>query len=220
MEFNIMRNIRIISLVCFTVFLSACQIIMPAKETRPTSARLQGQLSFTNQQWQLQPCSSQQQYRVNPSTELEQELKALLNETSEGVFADLSGYFDTTQTVFTPTQRYRLQSQGHNCDDPDFARLILRASGNEPFWSILQTPRGLILNQPGEPAVALPYIEEQLPNGRFNISSQANNQHLQLWITPQQCIDSMSGAVYHLSAQLQWNQHNWNGCATFGALRD
>lgn len=95
----------------------------------------------------------------------------------------------------------------------------MRASGNEPFWSLLQTPKGLLLNQIGEETIALPYIEEQLPEGRFIISSQANHQDLQLWLTPSTCRDSMSGTIYHLTARLKLDQQVLHGCASFGAMR-
>lgn len=145
----------------------------------------------------------------------------LLAQAPQEIFADISAYIDTTTQHLIPTQRYRLQTQGPACNDPDLARLQLRASGNEPFWSILQTPRGLIFNQIDQASIALPYIEEEeLGNGRFYISSEANEQNLKLWITPKQCIDSMSGTLYHLQAKLQWNQETLTGCATFGGLRN
>lgn len=211
--------LRIFSLALLTVSLSACQFFQSPASSIQSELRLQGTLSHANGQWLLQPCTTQERYIVRPSAALSAELNNLSAEAASGVFADLRGQLDNNQQYFTPTQLYRLQSEGHNCNDPDFARLLIRASGNEPFWSILQTPQGLIFNQLDAPALVLPYIEEQLPDGRFHISTQANNQSLQLWITPQQCTDSMSGTVYHLSAQLQWNQQTVHGCAAYGALR-
>ena len=220
MEFNIMRYFHILSLLLLTLSLSACQALKSTSNNSEPMTRLQGNLTQDNGQWLFKPCTMQDSYILKPSSALKDELNTLSANDPTGLFADLNGHIDNSKGYFTPTQRYRLQVEGFGCNDPDFARLLIRASGNEPFWSILQTPRGLIFNQPGESAVALPYIEEQLPDGRFHISTEANNQNLQLWITPQQCIDSMSGTVYHLTASLQWNQQTLNGCATFGALRN
>lgn len=211
--------LRISGLMLLTITLSACQLFQSPVSPSQPGLRLQGTLTRTDGQWLLQTCATQERYIVRPSATLSEELNRLSTEAASTLFADMHGQIDSSQRYFTPTQRYRLQAEGHDCNDPDFARLLIRASGNEPFWSILQTPQGLIFNQVGEPALALPYIEEQLPDGRFSISTQANNQNLQLWITPQQCTDSMSGAVYHLSAQLQWNQQTLHGCAAYGALR-
>ena len=215
-----MRHFRILGLILLTASLSACQLFKTSAPDSQTTSRMQGNLSQSNGQWLFKPCTLEDSYTLKPSSALSAELETLATDSANSVFADLRGEIDNATHSFTPTQRYRLQAEGHNCNDPDFARLLIRASGNEPFWSILQTPRGLIFNPPGASAIALPYIEEQLPDGRFHISTQANNQKLQLWITPEQCIDSISGAMYHLTASLQWNEQTLHGCAAFGALRD
>lgn len=215
-----MRYFRITCLALLALALGACQSFTANTPIAQPALRLQGNLTHNGDNWLLQPCTVQDSYILELSTALSDEFKGLLTESPNSVFADLSGHLDSKQKRFTVKQRYRVQIEGHNCNDPDFERLLLRASGNEPFWSILQTPRGLIFNQIDQPTIALPYIEEQLPDGRFHISTQANNQYLQLWITPQRCVDSMSGAIYHLNTQLQWNQQTVHGCAAFGALRD
>lgn len=209
---------RALAIAVLIPALSACQLLKPAPSA-PTDTRMQGSISQKEDQWHLQPCDSSQSYTLKLSSAASSSFENLSKDTGGSLFADLAGQI-TAANTFAVNQLYRLQTEGHGCTDPDFSRLQLRASGNEPFWSILQTPKGLILNQAGEPALALPYIEEQLPDGRFQISTQADQQNLQLWVTPQQCIDSMSGTVYHLSARLQLNQQTFQGCAAFGALRN
>ena len=215
-----MRHLRYLALILLAATLSACQVFSSTTSPKQTVSRLQGNLTQNNGQWLFQPCSATNSYILKPSAALTDELNTLIAETPSSLFADLAGHLDNTQRHFTPTQRYRLQIEGHACNDPDFARLQVRASGNEPFWSLLQTPQGLIFNPPGASAIALPYIEEQLPDGRFHISTEANQQSLSVWLTPQACTDSMSGTVHHLTAQLQWNKQVLRGCASFGALRD
>ncbi|PRD18424.1 UNVERIFIED_CONTAM: hypothetical protein NCL1_60616, partial [Trichonephila clavipes] len=104
---------------------------------------------------------------------------------------------------FEVSQLYRLQGEGHGCEDLNFKRLTLRASGTEPFWQLEVGSKGLVLNRPEHEPLALPYLEEQLPEGRLNFSSEANGQRLELWVAPQRCVDGMSGAVNHLSAELR-----------------
>lgn len=215
-----MRHFRILGLILLTASLSACQLFKTSAPDSQATSRMQGNISQSNGQWLFKPCTLEDNYILKPSATLSVELDTLTADINNGLFADLRGHIDTVKHNFTPTQRYRLQAEGHDCNDPDFARLLIRTSGNEPFWSILQTPRGLIFNPPGASAIALPYIEEQLPDGRFHISTQANNQKLQLWITSEQCIDSMSGTVYHLTASLKWNKQTLHGCAAYGALRN
>lgn len=212
--------LRLCSLTLIAITLSACQFFQTAKDTATHSLRIQGTLSYGGDQWRFEPCTTQAHYRLVPSAEINEALKHHMTERTSGIFADLRGTLDRSQRTFSAQQLYRLQTEGHACNDSDFPRLLVRASGHEPDWSILQTPQGLIFNQADQPALVLPYIEEQLPDGRFYISSEANNQDLQLWITPQQCTDSMSGTLYHLSVRLQWNQQTLQGCAAYGALRD
>lgn len=212
--------LRLCSLTLIAITLSACQVFQTANDTATPSLRIQGALSYDGDQWHFEPCTTQADYPVVPSAEINEALKHHMTERTSGIFADLSGTLDRSQRTFSAQQLYRLQTEGHACNDSDFPRLLVRASGHEPDWSILQTPQGLIFNQADQPALVLPYIEEQLPDGRFYISSEANNQDLQLWITPQQCTDSMSGTLYHLSVRLQWNQQTLQGCAAYGALRD
>ncbi len=68
--------------------------------------------------------------------------------------------------------------------------------------------------------IPLPYLEEQLPEGRLNFSSEANGRRLELWVAPQLCVDGMSGAVSHLSAELRLDGQVRRGCAHFGGARN
>ena len=76
------------------------------------------------------------------------------------------------------------------------------------------------LTGPDKQPLALPYLEEQLPDNRLNFTSEANGQHLDLWLTPQRCVDSATGTVSHLSAELRLNGKLMRGCAWFGGARN
>ena len=209
---------RILTLALLVPALSACQSLKPSTNTA-TDTRLQGSITQENNQWRFQSCDASKNYSLQLPNSITEQLNRLHDDSSGVLFADIKGKISSPNT-FTVSQLYRAQAGGYGCNDSNFQLLLLKANGNEPFWSILQTPKGLILNRPGETPLALPYIEEQLPDGRYYVSTQANQQKLQLWITPKTCTDSMSGALYHLSAQLQWNQQRFNGCAAFGAQRN
>ncbi|MNI83896.1 hypothetical protein D3C73_1407510 [compost metagenome] len=66
----------------------------------------------------------------------------------------------------------------------------------------------------------MPFLEEQLPDGRFSLSTEANGQRVELWVAPQRCVDSMSGAVSHLSAELRVNGQTMRGCGYYGGSRN
>ena len=63
-------------------------------------------------------------------------------------------------------------------------------------------------------------MEEQLGDGRVNLSTEANGQKVELWVAPQRCVDSVTGSVQHMSAELRVNGQVQRGCAYFGGARD
>ena len=68
--------------------------------------------------------------------------------------------------------------------------------------------------------LALPYLEEQLGDGRFNLSREANHPRLELWVAPQRCVDSSTGSVQHMSAELRIDGKVERGCGYFGGSRN
>lgn len=207
---------------------AGCQLLpQHHDQPLPPSQRLQGELSQSNGQLVLRPCGEQRQFTLinDGSSEIVREAAQLFSDGPGPLFVDLSGRLAASAAADSDGQLqvvevYRLQREGLGCNDPAFKRLVLRAYGNEPDWSLNVTERGLALFRPGQEPLALPYLEEQLPDGRFNISSEANGQRLELWIAPQRCSDSMSGAVQHLSAELRLDGQVLRGCAAIGGARN
>lgn len=78
----------------------------------------------------------------------------------------------------------------------------------------------MVLKREGQPDLALPFVEEQVGDGRFSLSTEANNQHIELWVAPQRCTDSANGSVQHLGAELRINGQVQRGCGYFGGARN
>jgi putative lipoprotein len=221
-----MPSVRFFLLALLPVF-AGCQLLDSEPEPIVVPAvRMQGELSAVANRLQFRPCQEQRHFILEDtgSTGLLQESVALLNNGKGRLFADLKGQLAASKVPGTDgqinlTRLYRIQSEGQSCNDPNFKRLTLRASGHEPDWVINANSKGLILERPGQAALVLPYLEEQLPEGRFSLSSDANGQHLELWVAPQRCVDSMSGAVQHLSAELRLDGKVMRGCAYYGGAR-
>lgn len=193
-------------------------------ETPPQ--RLQGQLIQSEGRLLLTPCNEARTIEVvnDGNSAIVREAAGLFADGRRQLFVDLLG--DVTGSTragvdgeLHPRQVYRLQGEGMGCNEPGFERLLLRANGHEPDWSLSVSEKGLVLLRPGQTPLAVPYVEEQLPEGRFNLSSEANGQRLELWLAPQRCTDSMSGGVQHLSAELRLNDEVQRGCASFGGAR-
>lgn len=202
---------------------AACQWL-PATKTEPSAPplRLQGELTRQGDDWQLRPCGESRTYRLEFDRQGEpgEQIAQLAADSPGALFVDLRGSLEASGAGLRLQQLYRLQGEGRGCRDSGFKRLILRASGNEPFWQLEVGSKGLVLNRPDQEPLALPYLEEQLPDGRLNFSSEANGQRLELWLAPQRCVDGMSGAVNHLSAELRLDGQVLRGCAHFGAMRN
>lgn len=188
--------------------------------------RLQGQLTQAEGRLLLTPCGATRTIEVvnGGNSEIVREAAGLFADGHRELFVDLLGDVTGSKSPgvdgeLQPRLVYRLQGEGPGCDAPGFERLLLRASGHEPDWSLGVSSKGLVLQRPGQMPLAVPYLEEQLPEGRFNLSSEANGQKLELWLAPQRCTDSMSGSVQHLSAELRINGEVQRGCASYGGAR-
>jgi putative lipoprotein len=208
--------------------LASCQVFT-SQPTDPLAkhVRMQGELSLEAGQWLFSQCNEQRRFVLGEehSTSIEQDSKQLLAGSSGPLFADIRGELAASKQAgvdgqLVPSRVYRLQAEGAGCDDLNFKRSTVRAAGHEPEWAVTVNAKGLLLDRPGQPAQALPYLEEQLPDGRFNLTSEANGQNLALWITPQRCVDGMSGAVQHMTAELRIDGQTMRGCAYFGGARN
>jgi putative lipoprotein len=219
---------RLVMLALLPLFAGCQSLSLPwAGDTppqRPTE-RLQGELSRVDGNLQLRTCLGQRQLQVvDPSASgIREDAQLLLAGGAGPLFGDLRGSLVTTASgteQLEVSRVYRLQSEGRGCAEADFRELLLRASGNEPGWSVRVTGHGMLLERTGEPPLALPYLEEQLPGGQASFSSEADLQRIELWVAPQYCVDSASGAVSHLGAELRVNGQKHKGCAYFGGARN
>lgn len=220
-----MRAVRTLALIALLPLFSACQMFEnePAKPSLAGLTRMQGELTAVDGKLLFQPCHDQRHYVVNDTggTSILQEAASLAGQQGT-LFADLRGKFSGvasgTEGQVELQQLYRVERSTSACDDPDFKRTILRASGHNPAWVLNVTAKGMVLEREGQPPLPVPYVEEQLGDGRFNLTTEANNQHIELWVAPQRCVDSVS--LQHMTAQLRINNQVHNGCASFGGSRD
>jgi putative lipoprotein len=216
--------------LCFALLpmLASCQVFTEkAEKPAANQVRLQGEISQKAGQLLFRPCKEQRQFQIDapPESELSTDIHNLLNDGHSTLFADLRGQLQSATKTgldgqIVPSEIYRLQAEGNGCNDINFSRTLLRASGNEPSWAVAVSNLGLILNRPGREPQALPYLEEQLPEGRLSLSSEANGQRLDLWVAKQRCVDAMSGAINHMTAELRLDGEVLRGCAYLGGARN
>ncbi|MBS4079764.1 COG3650 family protein [Pseudomonas rustica] len=216
-----MRVARSLVLVALLPLFAACQLFDGPRESASHvgQTRMQGQLTAAEGKLVFQPCQDQRQLVVNDigGTSVLQEAATLADEQGK-LFADVRGKVSGDRLDLT--QLYRVERSGTACDDPNFKLLILRAAGHGPEWNVKVSGKGMVIDREGQPPLAVPYIEDQLGDGRFNLSSEANNQRIELWVAPQRCIDSNTGSVQHMSAELRIDGKVQRGCGYFGGSRN
>ncbi|WP_322846147.1 hypothetical protein [Pseudomonas sp. B33.4] len=216
-----MRVARSLAVVALLPLFAACQLFDGQRESASHvgQTRMQGQLTAADGKLVFQPCQEQRQLVVNDigGTSILQEAATLADEQGK-LFADVRGKVAGDRLDLT--QLYRVERSGTACDDPNFKLLILRAAGHGPEWNVKVSGKGMVIDRDGQPPLAVPYVEEQLGDGRFNLSSEANNQRIELWVAPQRCVDSSTGSVQHMSAELRIDGQVQRGCGYFGGSRN
>ena len=216
-----MRVARSLVVVALLPLFAACQLFEGPRESASHvgQTRMQGQLTAADGKLVFQPCQDQRQLVVNDigGTSVLQEAATLADEQGK-LFADVRGKVSGDRLDLT--QLYRVERSGTACDDPNFKLLILRAAGHGPEWNVKVSGKGMVIERDGQAPLAVPYVEEQLGDGRFNLSSEANNQRIELWVAPQRCVDSSTGSVQHMSAELRIDGQVQRGCGYFGGARN
>lgn len=218
-----MRVARSLVVVALLPLFAACQLFDGSRESASHvgQTRMQGQLSAADGKLFFQPCGQPQRYAVNDTggTSVLQQAASLADAKGK-LFADVRGRIVTGSGdgQLELEKLYRVERSSNACEDPDFKKLILRAAGHSPEWKVSVSGKGMVIDRAGQPPLAVPYVEEQLGDGRFNLSTEANNQHIELWVAPQRCADN--GSVQHMSAELRINGQVQRGCGYFGGSRD
>ncbi|MGP4955313.1 COG3650 family protein [Pseudomonas helleri] len=222
-----MRAARSLVLVALLPVFAGCQLLNSKPvDSNAGLTRLQGELVSENGQLVFQPCVGQQRYVVSDgaSTTLVQDATDMPVKPGK-LFADIRGSFVSAKTPGEQgevklQQVYRLERSSAACQDPNFKQQTVHANGNGPAWEVQAGGKGLILKREGQQDLALPYVEEQIGDSRFSLSTEANNQRIELWVAPQRCTDSVNGSVQHLSAELRVNGQVQRGCGYFGGARN
>jgi putative lipoprotein len=216
-----MRVARSLVVVALLPLFAACQLFDGPRESASLAGqtRMQGQLTAADGKLLFQPCNATSSYVVNDTggTSVLQQAASLADKQGK-LFADVRGRIVDSRLDLE--QLYRVERSGTACDDPNFKLQILRATGHSPEWNVKVSGKGMVIDRAGQPPLAVPYVEEQLGDGRFNLSTEANNQHIELWVAPQRCTDSTTGSVQHMSAELRINGQVQRGCAYFGGARN
>ncbi|AYG46335.1 hypothetical protein DV532_19430 [Pseudomonas sp. Leaf58] len=207
---------------------AGCQLLAEQpRDPNIGTTRMQGELSAGGGRLLFKPCGESRHFVINDvaATGILQESANLAKDAGSKLFADVRGRLTGSKQadndgLLEVSRLYRLEPSTRACDDPNFKQLTLRAGGHEPEWDIKASGKGMVLNRVGKPALPLPFLEEEVPGGGLTLTSEANGQHVELWVAPQRCVDSATGAVRHLRAEMRIDGQTLKGCGYYGGARD
>ncbi|MFZ5958248.1 COG3650 family protein [Pseudomonas knackmussii] len=199
---------------------AACQVWKPAPVDTHAQTRVQGELTRQGNDMMFRPCQEQRHFLLvdGPNGSVARESRDLFADGAAKLFVDVRGGYSGGQSSNTDGKLevdtlYRIQGEGRGCEDPNFKHTIVQAIGNEPAWNVMINAQGLLLQRPGKPALVVPYVVESVPGGSSSYSSEANGEKLELWVAPTRCVNSMTGAVTQMSAELRLDNQVMRGCA-------
>ena len=113
-------------------------------------------------------------------------------------------------------------TESAGCFD-DLSRLQFRASGNEPFWNLEISKRGLAFSEMGvEGRVLFPYAAPSLSAGLVEYQSRTGGnapRSIVVRLDEQPCNDTMADAHYSLRALVEIDGRTLRGCALEGGAR-
>ncbi|MDI3369558.1 hypothetical protein QLG14_09970 [Pseudomonas sp. V104_10] len=223
-----MRLTPTLLLTALLPLFAGCQLMAsPPTDPNIGTTRMLGELRAAGGQLLFKPCSENRTFVINDvgATGILQEAANLAKDANDKLFADVRGRLTGSKQANNDGQLevrrlYRLEPSTRACDDPNFKQLTLRANGHEPEWDIKASGKGMVLNRVGQEPLPLPFLEEEVPGGGLTLTSEANNQHVELWVAPQRCVDNATGAIHHLRAELRIDGKTLQGCGYYGGARD
>lgn len=139
--------------------------------------------------------------------------------TGELMDAPASGFGShfSQQILITRIQSASVESAGCFAEPADFA---FRASGNEPFWNLEISKRGLVFSRLGqEERLRFPYSPPTFFGEQIIYRSRVRGmtpRNLVARLEPEPCTDSMADAVFSYSAWIQIDGQDLRGCALEG----
>ncbi|MFF7708795.1 hypothetical protein [Pseudomonas sp. NPDC007930] len=187
-------------------------------------SRMQGSLTAEGGHLLFTPCESPRTFIVTDAggTGVLQEATTLAS-LGKPLYADVRGRFDGNSVEGQPGQLAlqglnRVESASQECQNKNYKLMQFYADGHGPNWVARANAQGLLIEREGQPPLAVPYVEEQAPGGGVSLASDANHQHIQLWLAPQRC--ESGPRVSFLSAELRIGDQVLRGCGYPGGARE
>lgn len=221
--------LRISSLLIMALCLVACQNNNIQSSSYPGKTQLRAILTQEKGKWIATSCTTpdKTRYELVDAVNFSMDAVPLLSQSKGTLFIDAEGIVNTqpnhtlTDSHFTVKKINRLTfDTAKGCGEADYSKIVVRTLGRNPLWFTSIASKGLVLERVNQPALVLPYVVERLPGGQMNFSTEANGQHIELWVAPERCEDEQTGELYAMRARLTVNFQTFQGCGYLGAVTE
>lgn len=145
--------------------------------------------------------------------------RPLFMEVRGEILAAPAGGFGThysQQILIHAVRNASAESAGCFAEPEPFA---FRATGNEPFWNVEISKRGLVFSQMGEDRILFPYSQPTFFGEQIIYRSQVRGQEPKAFVvrlTEESCSDTMADATFSFKATVQIDDLSLEGCAREG----
>ena len=200
-------------------------------EAASSSSVVRGFLVLGHEVRSIKPCDEDRELWVIPIAEVTIAYEALSREPYAPVFVEVEGVLGEApdvgfgadfvgQLTVSDFRRAAPAEEGFGCRE-DLSEISFGASGVEPFWGLQVQSGSIVYTTPEIPRTVFAATEPAVLAGGWiyeSVSSGPESLSLTLRLTPERCSDSMVGAIYSWSAEVEIGGEVRRGCAWEGAL--
>jgi len=197
------------------IFLSLWLLVAlacPAMAQAPVVWR--GAYLFAGGRPSFEPCQAKTRLFIKDDTgmgELSTIPMALGADSGRPIFMEVLGVQEGAGLRVTAVRRAQVEGKG--CAE-DLRATELKASGNEPFWNLEITRRGITVQRPEDPKpVVFPYQPVTLQDGARVYRSERDRVPLTVVIRDVPCRDTMAPAFFPMTAEIVFGSKTYRGCA-------
>ena len=199
----------------------------------PTSSfgshTFRGHLVWGHEVRSFKPCGVEEEYWVLDRTggELWNIYRRLTHEPYQRLYTELRGHLGPSPSTgfaaeyekqLTVLELRRAARETRGCEE-NLKGIVLRASGNEPFWNITISTNEIIFSEWDKPKIVFPHVPPSVSGNRcvyFSRTLEPTPYGIEIVIDEKPCIDSMSGEYFSFAAQVSLDGRQYMGCAREG----
>lgn len=216
--------VRLSVLVVLPLVLVGCHNTPPTKPV-VLEKQLRAVLTYDHGQWLASRCgdATNQRFQLKDDANFTMDANTLMGTPKQSqLFIDANGTVDVTATVNSPgifsvkSVNRLMTDVNRGCHETDYPNIVVRAIGKNPLWVVSIAPKMLMLERVNQQPIGLAYVNERLPDGQMNFSTEGNGQKIDLWVAKERCLDSETNDVYAMRAILTVNYQTFQGCAYVG----